>query len=131
MGLNPDDVVIPNGPIVLCGGRQSGKTTRLIEMAEASDQYILEPTKKMADYVFRMARKMGKDIRYPVSVGECLRSDMRSTPYAMCHPNGGILVDEAQEVLRMALHLPRIAALAVCSEGFEIMREVPEWQGRS
>ncbi|MDO4890724.1 MAG: hypothetical protein Q3963_05120 [Coriobacteriaceae bacterium] len=120
------EMVPHGGPIIISGGRQVGKTTRLIELAAETDQYIVEPTRMMADYVFRMAHQMGYDIRNPVSVAELQASRLDHTPYAATHPYGGVLIDEAQEVLRMALHLPSIMALAICTENYEVRWPRPE-----
>lgn len=121
------DIMTPSGPIVIAGPRLTGKTTRLIELAHETDQYIIEPNRFMADYVFRMADRMGKPIRNPISVAELATSQLDRTPYAMFHPGGGVLVDEASEVLRMCLNLPRIDAMVVCARGMEWHNQKPSW----
>jgi len=54
--------------------RREGKTTRLIEMADPHDDYIVVPTKRECGLVFRMAKEMGRNIRMPITWHEATRS---------------------------------------------------------
>lgn len=53
---------------IIIGGRQSGRTTLLIqECAANKDSVIVCPTIKMADSVYQMAKEMGVEIKHPIS----------------------------------------------------------------
>lgn len=98
---------------VIVGGRQSGKTTELIRIAHETDQYLVEPNRNMANYTFRMARGMGMPIRNPVTPDELLGTPLRDSAYGRLHPIGGVLVDEAQEVLERILRCGHIDAMSI------------------
>ena len=102
---------------VIVGHRSSGKTTELIRMAHDTDQYIIEPTRRQAVAVFRMARDMGLPIRMPVTPHELQRTPLERTLYGRYHPGGGVLVDDLQEVLEQLGMRSRVDAVAVTSDG--------------
>lgn len=98
---------------IIVGERGSGKTTELINIAHETDQYIVTPTRRMADQTFKMAREIGKPIRNPISVGEALRSPLDRSMYGHHHKPAGALVDEAAAVLEMILHTGTIHAMTL------------------
>ncbi len=101
---------------VVYGPRYSGKTYELMRMAHETDEYIIVPTKREADLLFKVARRNDTPIRKPVTVHECLIGNLARTPYAMLHPNGGVLIDDAGRILEEILHLPKIQAISVCTD---------------
>lgn len=58
---------IDNRPHFIVGGRQSGKTIRLIKEASKTNGVIVCPTHHMAEYVFQTARKLGCPILKPIT----------------------------------------------------------------
>lgn len=58
---------------VVVDGRQTGKTTLLINWAESENLYIVCPTRGMAMSVFKLAKKQGKKIHMPISWDEFIR----------------------------------------------------------
>ena len=74
---------------VIVGPRQNGKTTELIRLSAARDEYIIVPTLDMAQVVAKQARAMGLRIPYPVAFCELSRQ---------ARPNGEVLVDESLSI---------------------------------
>lgn len=58
---------IDNRPHFIVGGRQSGKTIRLIKEASETNGVIVCPTPNMVDYVFQTARELGYVISKPIT----------------------------------------------------------------
>lgn len=58
---------IDNGPQFIIGGRQSGKTIRLIKEASKTNGFIVCPTRNMAENVFQTARELGYCIFKPIT----------------------------------------------------------------
>lgn len=54
-------------------GRQSGKTTMLIEMSEKTGATIVVATYPMANYIQLLAAQMGKKIPVPITVTNYIR----------------------------------------------------------
>jgi len=100
---------------VIYGPRCSGKTYELMRIAHETDQYIIVPTQREAQQLFKKAKQLDMPIRMPVTVNECLRGNFRGTPYARLHHNGGVLVDETVRILSDILRLPKIQAISVCA----------------
>ncbi len=112
---------------LIYGPRCSGKSYELVRMAHETDQYIITPTRRDADYLRKLARNHDMPIRNPVSVEECIRSNFRNTPYARLHHNGGVLVDDAGIILSQVLRLPKIQAVTVCArESLELQTRFDE-----
>ena len=85
-------------------------------MAAETDQYIIVPTRRQADYILKQARREGLNVRNPISVDEAIHSDLRRTPYTrLHHSGGGVLVDEAVAILTALLHVQRIDAVSICA----------------
>lgn len=75
---------------MMIGGRRAcGKTTELIKKASANNLYIVCASKNRVMYVSDLARKLGLDIPFPISVSELpLHGYMKE-----------VLVDDAEDVL--------------------------------
>jgi len=58
---------IDNRPQFIIGGRQSGKTIRLIKEASKTNGVIVCPTYNMAENVFQTARELGYHILKPIT----------------------------------------------------------------
>lgn len=58
---------IDNRPHFIIGGRQSGKTIRLIKEASETNGVIVCPTYNMAENVFQTARELGYHILKPIT----------------------------------------------------------------
>lgn len=58
---------IDNRPHFIVGGRQSGKTIRLIKEASETNGVIVCPTRNMVDYVFQTACELGYAISKPIT----------------------------------------------------------------
>ena len=56
------------------GGRRSGKTQKIIELAEELNAYIIVPNRCMALSVRDQAEKTGHHILFPVTLHEVMRS---------------------------------------------------------
>ena len=82
---------------VIVGPRQNGKTTELIRLSAARDEYIIVPTFDMAQVVAKQARAMGLRIPYPVAFCE-LPCQSRFI--------GEVLVDESQRILEQVIGKP-------------------------
>lgn len=100
---------------VIYGPRCSGKTYELMRIAHETDQYIIVPTQREAQQLFKAAKRLDMPIRMPVTVNECMHGNFRGTPYARLHHNGGVLVDETVRILSDILRLPKIQAISVCA----------------
>ena len=62
---------------VLSGDRQTGKTTTCIRRAQELGEngecvYIVTVSQQRAEYIFSLARKIGADIRYPLTYYEII-----------------------------------------------------------
>ncbi len=58
---------IDNRPHFIMGGRQSGKTIRLIKEASKTNGVIVCPTQHMVDYIFQTAHELGCYISKPIT----------------------------------------------------------------
>lgn len=58
---------------VIVGGRQTGKTSKLIDIASKNGGYIVCRSKSMCGEVMHMARKMERRIAFPITYEEFLQ----------------------------------------------------------
>ena len=61
---------IDNRPHFIVGGRQSGKTTRIIKEASETNGVIVCPTAQMADNICHLAWELNYNIRRPITYAE-------------------------------------------------------------
>lgn len=79
---------------ICIGGRQSGRTTRMIKKAAENNIYIVAANGSRAHFIYSMAREMGLSIPFPITVSELQqiklfgRRDIRE-----------VYVDDADDVL--------------------------------
>lgn len=86
---------------ITIGPRRSGKTARTIMESAKTGSYILVATKCQADCVYKQTKEMGINIPYPVTISEVITGRKYfDNKYMKEH---GVLVDEAQSVLHIAL----------------------------
>lgn len=104
------------------GPRCSGKTTRLIELAEKHDAYIVVSSERRRLQLLNTARRMGKDIRNPITLQE-LPFHMTGNPYLMTHH--GVLVDDTADILERIIGARVMYAVANTHE--EPCRNADEW----
>lgn len=99
----------------IIGGRQSGKTTKLIEMAAETGATIVTANSHMADYIKVLTHKMGKDIKDPICITKIINtkgSDLNSV-FNRSLVAEHLLIDEAQIVLEQILKYYCIDAITV------------------
>lgn len=82
---------------IIIGKRGYGKTTELIRRSADENIYILTTTRQRASHIYEMAREMGLNIPYPVTMDEYLRGDkFRGSSIR----RDGLLIDDADDVLQ-------------------------------
>lgn len=82
---------------IIIGKRCSGKTTELIKESAEKQIYILVGTNAMARCVFDMAKEMGLNIPFPVTVYEYFRgAKFRGSSIR----RDGLLIDDADVVFQ-------------------------------
>ena len=94
----------------IIGPRQSGRSTELIELSEATGLLIITGDNRRAECLYNMAQKMGKDIRKPEPLGAWIRKPHQFFDYKMEHT--GILLDDADFVLSCLLRTEVVYAVA-------------------
>lgn len=82
---------------IYSGGRQNGKTAKLISYAEKYGYAILVRDRQAAEYIENTAHKMGARIRQPITLADLKRSKLRGSFVR------GILIDNAEQVLQEML----------------------------
>ena len=92
------------------GGRRSGKTTWLIKRAAENDGLIITSNPKKAKCIFDMARKLGLNIREPMSVHDYFRLRGSFYKQLQCVP---VMFDDAEECLASLLEMRWIDAMTV------------------
>lgn len=88
-------------------GRRTGKTTELIKISEKTHAYIVVATSRRQQLVADMARSMGANIPYPVTVEDYMRNQFRGTLVE------NILIDDADDVLRVIFSRLNIDAITM------------------
>ena len=90
--------------------RGAGKTTELINLSAETGYYIVTTTRERADYIFRYAQELGKDIPFPISFGEYIAHK----PIGCCVKD--ILIDDADTILSMIFSGFTIKAITMTDE---------------
>ncbi len=96
---------------IITGGRQTGKTTKIIQVAAEKFGYIICRSQSDAHRIARMAKKMGLDIPFPISYSEFLSGRHRVNPGIK-----GYLFDGAKDFLETLAFKPIFAAVWEDSE---------------
>lgn len=97
---------------IILGDRRSGKTTELIKRSAETGCYILVANKNEAINLFNQAKLMNLNIPYPVTVGEYLICNFRSSPIR----RDGLLIDDFESVVGMIFSGIPINAVAISSD---------------
>lgn len=79
---------------ICIGGRQSGRTTRMIKKAAENNIYILVANQSRAYTVYEMAHRMGLSIPFPVTVWELQNKNLVGRRHIR-----EVYVDDADDVL--------------------------------
>lgn len=93
--------------------RGAGKTTELINLSAETGWYIVTPTRERADWLFRYAQELGKNIPFPTSFSEY----MANKPVG-CFVKG-ILIDDADDILTKIFSGFEIKAITMTDENTE------------
>lgn len=81
---------------IICGSRQSGKTAKLIKLIAETDGYIVCSNHRECYRTAELARKLGYEIRFPLSWEEFLKGQYRL--YGDFNPS--IAIDNADLLLQ-------------------------------
>lgn len=92
---------------IIYGESGTGKTTELIRKSHDTWTYIVTADRKRADYILKMARKMGKDIPNPIPWEEC-RGNMFTGSFIR-----HILIDDADDLLERIFCTVHIDAITM------------------
>ena len=65
---------IDNRLKIIIGGRQNGKTSRLIKEASQTNSVIVCPSRNMAEIVYQTAHEMGLHIQKPIAQEDFLKN---------------------------------------------------------
>lgn len=90
--------------ICIVGDRQTGKTTKLIELSAATKIPILAPNRRMADYIDLTVHRMGKDAPRALCMGPKTFARGRARREAQV-----VLVDEVSMFFQLNGYNPVIA----------------------
>ena len=90
----------------ISGGRQTGKTTKVIQRAAKDFGYIICRNQADAYRIAGMAREMGLDIPFPISYSEFLQGRGHAHPGIK-----GYLFDDAKDFLESVAMRPIFAAV--------------------
>jgi len=83
--------------MIICGGRRSGKTTKLIKYASENGLYIVCADKKRVKIIADQAKEMGVDLRYPICLSELpLRSRFIKK----------VCIDDVHDILERIIGVP-------------------------
>lgn len=83
------------------GSRKCGKTMELIRMAAEQDLGIITVNKGRANYIFQLAKKMGKEIRFPATIKEL--------PIHGLDKDLQVVVDDIEDIVQEMVELPIVA----------------------
>lgn len=92
---------------LIIGGRQSGKTTLLIDRAAKSGAQIIVADSRRAFFIEMLAKQYGKEIAKPISATEFIR--MKDGK----HFQGKVLIDDADAVLERLFLPAQIEAISI------------------
>jgi hypothetical protein len=83
---------------IIVDKRRTGKTTKAIEESGKTFKYILVPSPRMAEYIFRQSLEMGIDIPYPVTIDAVLNKHVSHHA-----KREGFIIDEGLMLLETIL----------------------------
>lgn len=77
---------------IIRAGRGQGKTTELIKKSNEEWKYIICADRKRVNNIVNMAKKMGLDIPYPITISELSLSKGQKMD--------GVLIDDIEDILQ-------------------------------
>lgn len=81
---------------IIAGKRQSGRSTALIKKSAETGIYILVANRKRAEHLALLARDLGYDIPFPVTLQDYLRCRFTGS----CMRRDGIFIDDVDDVVK-------------------------------
>ncbi|KAJ62331.1 replicase [Enterococcus faecalis] len=99
---------------IIAKGRGTGKTTELVKESARTGQYILASNKSHVQAIEQIAKRIGVNIPYPVTVEEIVMMDRFTFDSSI--QRDGLLVDEAIMVLSKLIGL-KITGATISLEG--------------
>ena len=92
---------------VILGGRRSGKTTKLIQLAAETGATMVVLHRRRCDQLKQMAKDMGIEIKTPITFGDYMRPEFhRGREYS------GFVIDDLEILLDGGCSAPVIAVSA-------------------
>lgn len=98
-------------------GRRTGRTTELIKISENTQAYILVANIQRQKLVADMARNMGANIPYPVTLDDYMRNQFRGSFIK------NILIDDADDILCAIFYTVHIDAITMSTNVGRIEEE--------
>lgn len=95
---------------VITGGRRSGRTTKLIEMAAEGGGYIVCHTREEARRIFQKAKEMGLNILFPITYYEFTNRSFYSPRIR------GFYIDNVEMLLHYMANPVRIKGVSILTE---------------
>lgn len=100
---------------VIMGGRQVGKSTKLIQISAETGRYILVTNRKRAAMLVKQAEGMGLYIPYPVTLEDFYKSRFDGSYIR----KDGIYIDDADDLLKQIFNGIQIHAMTITIDTFE------------
>ena len=113
----------------IIGGRGTGKSTELIRRSADTGQYIVVPTKRRANHLFKQAKDMGINIPYPVTWDEIKGGidGKESLNRAYGTLSLGILIDDVEDLLRYIFIGIHIEGITLTNNDVHILNDRVDW----
>lgn len=99
---------------IIIGGKRSGKTTEIIKLSAKTGRYILVSNHNEAANLVKLARELGLNVPYPITVQEVVSDKLKGSSIR----RDGLYVDNALDILEKIIAVPIVGA--------SINREVSE-----
>ena len=113
----------------IIGGRGTGKSTELIRRSADTGKYIVVPTKRRANHLFKQAKDMGINIPYPVTWDEIKREMDGKEFYHRQYGtlSLGILIDDVEDLLRYIFVGIPIEGITLMNNDVHILSDRVDW----
>ena len=104
-------------PICIIGGRGTGKTEKLIELAAKDFSYIVVRNKMIARSVAKRAREMGVDIPFPLTYDEFIKGKFYGRGIR------GFMIDDVDALLWYLARGVKVKALSLDASSVKLLYE--------
>jgi len=104
-------------PICIIGGRGTGKTEKLIELAAKDFSYIVVRNKVVARSIAGRARKMGVNIPFPLTYEEFIEGKFSERDI------NGFMIDDADALLWYLARGAKVKALSLDASSVKLLYE--------